>query len=243
MKKNRRQLGVLLLWVWVLFFCEIFLLPLWKKIRRSLVAVSSNKNLTLEKLCFFGSLKLFFFPKPHHFFYFFIREHFSARKCSLCKTMACTDRKSHKQWLLLLWDNRLLKKERDACRRFCFLNPQNSETSKGPPQYIFAVDKGFPRIFAMPLPCFVQQNFCSLVKRNWNFCKISDKTFLKLLLWTRKAKFWYPCEKFYKGGRNCFVLCPNMLKGKTYSFWTVFLKWFFQTGTIQLCQTHRNKLS
>ena len=61
--------------------------------------------------------------KSHHFFYFFIREHFSARKCSLCQTLACTDRRSHKQKLLLLWDTKLLKEDRDACSRFCFSNP------------------------------------------------------------------------------------------------------------------------
>ena len=165
---------------------------------------------TLDSFFCFIEIILFFGITP--FLLLFLREHFCTRKCSLCQTMACTDRKSHKQRLLILWDNKLLKKERVACRRFCFSNPQSSETSKGPLQYIFAVDKGFRRIFMMPLPCFVQQKFCPMAKRNWNFCKFSDKSFLKLLLWKSKTNFWHPCEKLYQGGQKCFVLCPNMLK-------------------------------
>ena len=106
--------------------CGIFLLLLWKKFRRFLVGVSCNEKVALDKLCFFLFPWNGFFSKSHHFWYFFIRHHFnlSARKCSLCQTLACTDRRSHKQRLLLPWDNRLLKKERDACRRFCFSNPR-----------------------------------------------------------------------------------------------------------------------
>ena len=59
---------------------------------------------------------------------------------------------------------------------FVFRIQKFRRRQKGPPQYIFAIDKGFRRIFAMPLSCFVQQNFCSMFKRNWNFCKISDKS-------------------------------------------------------------------
>ena len=106
-------------------FCGNFLLRLWKKIRRFLVGVSCNKKVTLDKLCFFlFHWNYSFFSKSHRFFYFFISEHFSARKCTLCQTMACTDRMSHKQKLLLLSDKKLLKKERDAWLMFCFLNPQ-----------------------------------------------------------------------------------------------------------------------
>ena len=99
-----------------------------------------------------------------------------------------------------------------------FESTKLSETSKGPPHYIFAGDKDFRQLSAMPLTCFVQQNSCSTAKRSWKLCKTSDESFRKLFLWTRKTIFWHPCEKIYPGGRIFFVLCPNMLKEKFFSF-------------------------
>ena len=195
MKKSRQQLGVLLLWVWILFFCEIFFLPLWKKIRRSLVAVSSNKNVTLDKLWFFSvHWNYFVFSKSHHFLYFFIREHFSARKCSLCQTMACTDRKSHKQRLLLLWDNKLQKKDRDAFPTFCFSNQQTfGNVKKGLLSKSLLLTKVSNESSRCLSPVLFNESFASMTKRKWKFCKISDRSFLKLFLWTRKMKIWHPC--------------------------------------------------
>ena len=84
------------------------------------------KKWLLTSFVFFCFIEIVFFAKSHHFLYFFIRHQFlfSARKCSLCQTLACADRRSHKQKRLLLWDIKLLKKDRNACLRFCFSNPQ-----------------------------------------------------------------------------------------------------------------------
>ena len=190
-------------------FCGVFLLPLWGETRWFLVSVSCNKMVTLDSFFRFIEITLFFGITP--FLLLFLCEQFCTRKCSLCQTLACTDRRSHKQKRLLLSDNKLLMKERDTCLRLCFSNPQFSETSKGPPQHIFAEDKGFRQNFAMTSPCFLQQKFCSMTKRIWNFCKVSVKSFLKLLLWTLNTIFWHRCKKFYQRGQNCFVRCPNLL--------------------------------
>ena len=195
------------------FSVRFFSYPFEKKLG-NLNRRFKQKNVTLDKLCFFlVHWNYSFFSKSQHFLYFFIRHlfHFSAHKCSLCQTMACTDRKSHKQKLVLLWGNKLLKKDRDAFLTFCFSNPQAFGNVKRASSVYFAGDKCFRQISAMPLPCFVQQNFCSMAKRNWEFSKISDEGFLKLLLWKTKSNFWHPCGKFYQGGQNCFVRCPNML--------------------------------
>ena len=48
---------------------------------------------------------------------------------------------------------------------FVFRIHKVSETSKGTPQYIFTGDKGFRQLYAMPLLCFVQQNFCSMAEK------------------------------------------------------------------------------
>ena len=112
----------------------------------------------------------------------------------------------------------------DLC--FGFRIHKLSETSKGPLQYIFADDKGFRQISAMPLTCLVQQNSCSMAKRSWKLSKTSDESFLKLFLWTGKTIFWHLCEKFYPGGRTFFVLCPNMLKEKPFLF-----RKFFSNGS------------
>ena len=109
---------------------------------------------------------------------------------------------------------------------FVFRIHKHSETSKGPLQYIFADDNVFQQLSAMPLTCFVLQNSCSMAKRSWKLCKTSDESFLKLFLWTRKTIFWHPCEKIYPGGRNFFVLCPNMLKEKPFLY-----RKFFSNGS------------
>ena len=158
-------------------FNWIFLLPLWIKFRRLLTGVSCNKMVTLDKLRFFVPLKLFFIFQNHTisstFSYLNILVHASAL---FAKTMACTDRMSHKPKLLLLSDNKLLWKERDACVTFRFFRIHKFwETSEGPPQYIFTGDKGFRQLSAMPLPCFVQQNFCSMAKKVEKFSKLQTK--------------------------------------------------------------------
>ena len=112
----------------------------------------------------------------------------------------------------------------DFC--FVFWIHKLSETSKGPLQYIFADDKVFRQLSAMPLTCFVLQNSCSMAKRSWKLCKTSDESILKLFLWTRKTIFWHPCEKIYPGRGNFFVLCPNMLKDKPFLF-----RKFFSNGS------------
>ena len=162
------------------------------------------KSGSWQKLFFFCFIETnLFLSKSHHFFYFFLREHFSARRCSLCQTLACTDRRSHKQKLLLLWENKLLKKDRDACSRFCFSNPHTFRKVEKASSVHFCWWQKFPSALRDGSPLFCStETFCSLAKRNWKFCKISDNSLLKLFLWTRKMKFWHLCEKFYAGGRT-----------------------------------------
>ena len=62
----------------------------------------------------------FSISKSHEFLYILSRKRFNARKCRLCQTLACTGKRSHRQKLLLLWDNKLLKNDRDACIRHKF---------------------------------------------------------------------------------------------------------------------------
>ena len=169
----------------------------------------------LKNLVFFGALKLLFFSKPHHFFYFFIREHFSARKCSLCQTMACTDRNSHKQRLLLLWDNKLLKKERDACRRFCFSNSQNFGNVKRASSVNLCCWQRFPTNHRDVSPLFcstkvllndqkkmeILQNFrqnCSCGHVKWKFDILARNII-------REAESFFSLSKHVEG-KNLFFL-------------------------------------
>ena len=219
MKKSRQQLGVLLLWVWILFFCEIFFLPLWKKIRRSLVAVSSNKNVTLDKLWFFSvHWNYFVFSKSHHFLYFFIREHFSARKCSLCQTMACTDRKSHKQRLLLLWDNKLLKKERDACRKFCFSNSQNFGKVKRASSVNLCYWQRFPANLRDASPLFCSTKVLpQWPKENGNFAKFQTEVSSNCSYGHVKWKFDILARNIIREAESFFSLSKHV-EGKNLFF-------------------------
>ena len=183
------------------------------------MGVSCNKKVALDKLCFFYFIETnIFLSKSRHFFHFFIREHFSARKCSLCQTLACTNRRSHKQKHLLLWDNKLLKKDRDACSRFWFSNPYTFRNVEKSSSVHFCWWQNFPSTLrdASPLFCS-KQVFCSLAKRNWKFCKISDNSFLKLFLWTRRTKFWHLCEILSRRP-NFFCSLSKHVVGQTFSF-------------------------
>ena len=95
-------------------------------------AFDAIKRWLLTIFVFLFHWNYFLFSKSHHFFYYFIRHLFifTAGKCSLCQTLACTDRKSHKEKHLLLWDNKLQKKDRDAFPTFCFSNQQTFENVK-----------------------------------------------------------------------------------------------------------------
>ena len=110
---------------------------------------------------------------------------------------------------------------------FCFSKPQSSGNVKRAPSVYLCWWQRFPSTprDASHLFCSTQV-FCSLARRNWKLCKISDNSFLKLFLWTRKTKFWHLSENFYPGGRSFFVLCPNMLKEKHFLY-----KKFFSNGS------------
>ena len=162
------------------FLWDFSLTPL-KKIGDFLSAFHAMKRWLLTNFLLF-LWNCSFFSKSHRFFYFFIREHFSARKCSLCQTMACTDKKSHKQKLLLPSDDKFVKKERDSCLSFCFSNPQIFGNNKRASSVYFYWWQNFRQLSAMPLPCFVQQSFCWMTKRNWKFLQNFRQKFSQIVL-------------------------------------------------------------
>ena len=103
---------------------------------------------------------------------------------------------------------------------FVFRIHKVSETSKGTPQYIFTGDKGFRQLYAMPLLCFVQQNFCSMAEKKENFAKFQTK-----VSWNCSrghVKVWHPCENFYPGGRCFFYSLSKHVDGKNLPFLETF---------------------
>ena len=104
------------------------------------------------------------------------------------KVLACAERKLHKQKLLLLWDNKLLKKYLDACIRHNFWNIKNTAL------YIFVDDKSFRHLSVVPLTflfhpkVFPQKNTCKGRIQFWEVCW---KRF------ARDAKFSRSVEKRY----------------------------------------------
>ena len=202
-------------------FNWIFLLPLWIKFRRLLTGVSCNKMVTLDNLCFFCFIEIISFFRNHTISSTILYVIFSfllQASAVFAKHWHVPTESPIKKNICYCGTTNFKRKIVMPSLRFVFRINKLLKTSKGPPQYIFTGDKGFRQNFAMPFPCFVQEKFCPMAKRNWNFCKFSDKSFLKLLLWTRNTIFWHRCEKNCQGGRNCFVLRPNMLKEKTFSF-------------------------
>ena len=138
-------------------FCGIFLLRLWKK-RRFLVGVSCYKKVTLDKLCFFlFRWNYSFFSKSHRFFYFFISEYFSARKCSLCQTRHVPTESPINKNFCYCRTTYSQRKSAMPDSGFVFRIHKFSETSKGPLQFIITGVKVFRQLSAMPLPCFVQK--------------------------------------------------------------------------------------
>ena len=127
-KISWRQLGVLLLWVLVLFFVGFFSYAFEKKLSDFQSAFHAKKRWLLTNFVFLTDWIYSFFSEFEvtPFLLLFIRHQFifSARKCSLFQRLACTDRRSHKQKRSFLWDSKLLNKDRDACLSFCFSNPQ-----------------------------------------------------------------------------------------------------------------------
>ena len=104
--------------LWVVFFRLLS----EKILMRFLFGVSCQQwLLTRFALC---SILFSSFSKSHQFFYFFARISFNARKCCLCQTLACKDRRSHRQKLLLVWDNKLLQNDRYACIKHNFSKPE-----------------------------------------------------------------------------------------------------------------------
>ena len=72
----------------------------------------------------------FSISKSHEFLYILSRKRFNARKCRLCQTLVCTERRSQKQKLLLLWDNKLPRNDRDACIRHKISKPETSRNNR-----------------------------------------------------------------------------------------------------------------
>ena len=101
-----------------------------------------------------------------------------------------------------------------------------SEKSKNPPQYIFAGDKSFRQLSAMPLPCFVQNKFFAhWPKEIENFAKFQTTVSSNCSCGHVERNFDI-FAKYYPGGRTFFVLCPNMLKDKPFLF-----RKFFSNGS------------
>ena len=97
---------------------------------------SMQKGDSWQALFFFDFL-IFMFKVTPMLLHFFTPQRFNARKCSLCQTLACTDRRSHKQKLLLLWGKKPLKNDLDACIKHIFFIPETFENiEKASPVYL-----------------------------------------------------------------------------------------------------------
>ena len=156
-----------------LIFCGILLLPLWKKTRRFLVGVSCHKKWLLTNFVFFILLKLKFFFRNHAissiFSYVNILVHASAVFAKHWHVP--TEGPINKNFCYCGTTNFWRKIVMPALG-FVFRIHTLSETSKNPPQYIFAGDKSFRQLSAMPLTCFVQHKFFAhWPKENENFAK------------------------------------------------------------------------
>ena len=117
-----------------------------------------------------------------------------------------------------------------------------SETSKKPPQYIFAGDRSFRQLSAMPLPCFVQHKlFAHWPKEIESFAKFQTTVSSNCSCGQVKRNFDIFARNFIQEA-EIFCSLSKHVEGKTFPFWKVLLKWFFQTGRIQLCQTRRRKM-
>ena len=104
--------------------CFFFSCYLKKYGRWFLVSAFHAKRWLLTSFLFFDFL-IFMFKVTPMLLHFFTPQRFNARKCSLCQTLACTDRRSHKQKLLLLWGKKLLKKDLGACIKHIFFHSRN----------------------------------------------------------------------------------------------------------------------
>ena len=108
---------------------------------------------------------------------------------------------------------------------FCFSNPQTFGN----------VNR---QLSAMPLTCFVQHKFFA----HWpeaieNFAFFQTTVSSNCSCGHVKRNFDIFARNFIQEA-EFFFLCPNMLKEKPFLFRKLaLLKWFFQTGRIQLRQT------
>ena len=175
--------------------------------------------LTCFVLYFFSIFIIFMFKITPILLLFFTRQRLNARKCSICQSLACAERKSHKQKLLLLWDNKILKKYLDACIRNNFWNIKITAL------YIFVDDKSFrhlsvrpltflfyPKVFPQKIPVKVEysfEKFAENVLRGTPIffaqsTKITDNFFfnwishyLEIFFPTHKMHFRQPCRKIF----------------------------------------------
>ena len=148
-----------------LIFCGIFLLPLWKNIRRLLVGVSCHKKWLLTNFVFF----------------YFIETNLCFRNHTISSIFSYVNILVHASAVFARhWH---VPTEGPINKNFCYCGTPNfwrkivmpalgfvfrihtlSETSKKPPQYIFA----------SPLFCSTQM-FCSLDKRKENFANFGQQ--------------------------------------------------------------------
>ena len=178
----------------------------------------------LTNFVFFGSLKLFFFSKSHHFLYFFIRHlfHYSAHKCSLCQTMACTDRKSHKEKHLLLWDNKLQKNDRDAFPTFCFSNQQTfGNVKKGLLSISLLLTKASDESSRCLSPALFNKTFAQCLKETETFAKFQTKV-PQVVIVDTQSEILTSLREILTRRPKLFCSLSKHVDGKNLFFWESF---------------------